>query len=160
MTAQKLAEHADSMAQCLKSYVEGVKHCFNHVGVSTVSNDACLKHHLLMGFQSVAAAATRDEHQVMLRRMNVIYGLPENHIQGSKNLYPTIPTSHIADCTMKGNYFGSLAIDKQANLVALAYIMVKGFQQRNHKSYSTVVNDGDCHYGDSDFRGLTSFRTT
>ena len=96
----------------------------------------------------------------MLRHLNKVHGLPEGQIKGSESLFPTIPTSHIQSCTKPVGYFGSLPIDKQANYVALCYIMVKGQQQQFNRSFAITVNEGDVHYGDTGFRGLNSFRTT
>ncbi len=57
-------------------------------------------------------------------------------------------------------YFAKQPLDRQANLVALSYVMVKGFQQQKLKAYTVNINDGDRHFGDTGFRSLNSFRTT
>ena len=96
---------------------------------------------------------------MLMRQLNRTYGLPENTIQGSKDTYPTIPSSHINVCTVGNKYFSELPLDKQANLVALAFMMVKSYQTHNHRNYAQLINNGDTHYGDSNFRNLNSFRT-
>lgn len=95
----------------------------------------------------------------MLRTLNKTYGLPEGEMETTEKMFPTIPTAHIATCTKGIKYFADKPLDRQANFVALAYIMVKGFQQQIQRSYSAVINDGDCHFGDQSFRGLNSYRT-
>lgn len=108
----------------------------------------------------MAGAAKRDEDQVMMRTLNKSYGLPETHLTITDKMYPTLPSNHISKCSMGARYFAGYPLDKQANLVALAYIMVKGYQQQNQRSYSAVVNEGDVQFGDPNFRGLNSYRTT
>ena len=95
----------------------------------------------------------------MLRCLNKTYGLPEGQMDTVEKMYPTIPTAHISTCAKSVKYFGEQPLDKQANLIALCYIMVKGYQQQIQRGYLTIVNDGDCHYGDQAFRGLNSYRT-
>ena len=96
----------------------------------------------------------------MMRTLNRSYGLPEGEMKVTEKMFPTVPSSHIATCTMGARHFTGYPLDKQANLVALCYIMVKGFQQQSQRSYAAVVNDGDCLFGDANFRGLNSYRTT
>ena len=94
-----------------------------------------------------------------MRTLNRAYGLPEGHVNITNQMYPTVPSSHIPNCTKSAKFFQEYPLDKQANLVALSFIMVKGYQQQILRSYSTVVNDGDTQFGDSGFRGLNSYRT-
>ena len=110
--------------------------------------------------KAVAGAWTRDEPKRMLGELNKTFGLPPGTIKDASTLYPTIPSTHLTTCTMDKSYFGKLPIDKQAHLVALSFVMVKAKQQQSQKNFSTPINDGDCHYGDSNYRPLNSFKTT
>ena len=95
----------------------------------------------------------------MLRTLNKAYGLPEGQIETTDKMFPTLPSSHLKRCSKGSKYFSGYPLDKQANLIALSYIMVKGFQQQKQRNYSAVIMDGDTQFGDSGFRGLNSYRT-
>ena len=160
MTAEKLMLHADQMSKTMKSYIGSVKACFDHM---TVSFDLLYIRKpfqiSVTHFKVVAGAAKRDEEKLLLRTLNRTYGLPEGQMEITSKMYPTIPSAHISTCTKTGKYFSEQPLDKQANIVALCYIMVKGYQQQVQRSYTAVVNGGDCHFGDQAFRGLNSYRT-
>ena len=94
-----------------------------------------------------------------MRTLNRTYGLPEGKIVSNDQMYPTVPSTHIPGCTKSAKFFQGYPLDKQAHLIACCYIMVKGYQQQILRSYSSVVNDGDTHFGDGGFRGLNSYRT-
>ena len=112
-----------------------------------------------MIFQAVAGAGAKDEPKKLLVELNKTHGLPPGTIKDSSDLYPTVPTNHIGTCRKESTYFGKLPIDKQAYFIALAFVMAKSKQQQLLKSYTTVVNDPDTHYGDANYRTLNSFRT-
>ena len=109
--------------------------------------------------QAVAGAGVRDEPKKLLVELNKTHGLPPGTIKDAEDLYPTVPSSHIATCTKDKTYFGKLPVDKQAYFIALGFVMIKSKQQQAQKSFSTVVNEPDVHYGDANFRTLNSFRT-
>lgn len=80
--------------------------------------------------------------------LNKTHGLPPGTIKDADDLYPTIPSTHIATCTKDKTYFGKLPVDKQAYFIALGFVMIKSKQQQAQKSYSTIVNEPDVHYGE------------
>ena len=112
----------------------------------------------------MCTSGLEDRQKVALKHLNLEFGLPESTITDPcDKLHPTIPTRHVRMCEKPDGHFSKLAKDKQAGLIAALHVMQHAHSSQLNKNYQIDPNaprgSSILHFGDNEFRGLSSFKT-